>query len=186
MIAFTLCALATLAQAPAGPVVISDGSAAVVVYYQGQAWRVNLVTVHPPAPAPVPTPDPGPTPQPAPTPAPTPNPAPNPAPVPSRFGLSPAAKAAALGFSFEQRTKAADAFLTIANRADAGEFSNIQAMTSAHLTAYRAATTLDADKWRTALDPVSHNLAELWTAGKVKTVADLADAWREIAAGLRP
>jgi hypothetical protein len=178
----TLLALAVLVQAPvADPVVISDGSPVVTVYFQGKAWRVSITTVQPtpaPLPAPAPNPAPGPTP-PAPTPAPTPTPASD------RFGLSPAAKTAALGFSFDSRKKAADVFDTLANRADAGEFATPQQMTAAHLDAYRKTLT-DADQWRKALEPVSHRLTELWSNGAVKTVPDLAAAWREIANGIKP
>jgi len=135
------------------------------------------------------TPAPGPAPNPTPIPPnPTPNPpTPVPPPTPSKYGLAawvndkiPAdatarAKAPALAVSFE----------AVAGRIESKELATLKAALSATLDASKATLGDQRAAWKGFSDALEVKLGELYKAKTLATAADLAVAYRELAAGLK-
>lgn len=141
--------------------------------------EVTIGTVPGPGPAP-PGPGPGPDPQPDP---------PQPQPLPDgRYKLAEAARDWAESIPQPARGKAAalaGALDATAAQIAAGVLRDFEAVNAAAKSANNAALGSDRPAWEPFFQSLDKRLGELWDAGQVSDVADMADVFRETATGLR-
>lgn len=135
-------------------------------------------------------PNPGPNPPPNPGPGPAPNPTPT---LPDgRFGLAKTSYLLAVSKVKEPRAKAAhvlaDAFESVASAVAAGAYKTgdqILAATKEANNAALAQANLDPNPWEEFGAELQKSLYEMYKSKKISTTDDYADAWREIATGLK-
>lgn len=84
-----------------------------------------------------------------------------------------------------KRAELAAAFDGVAAKASAGVYSDVQAMTSASTAANREVLQNDIAAWQTWFAKLSQALQNLAAEGKLRSIDDHANAWRDIARGLR-
>lgn len=128
-------------------------------------------------------------PDPPPPPPPPPGPEPQPEPLPDgRFKLAAAAHSWAGQIPAAARSKAsalAGAFDSVAAQIAAGVLTDFEQITPAMRSAKDAALGPDAAAWTPFFESLDSKLGQLWDAEQLTTVADMADAFRELATGLR-
>ncbi len=137
-----------------------------------------------PIPGPTPTPTPGPGPAPTPTPTPT---------LPDgRFGLAKTSFLLATSKVAAPREKAAlaisEAFESIASSVAAGAYKTGDAILKATKDANNSAlasANLSPEPWEEFGTELQKVLYEMYKTKKITTAEDYADAWREIATGLK-
>lgn len=132
-------------------------------------------------------PGPGPTPPPGPDPQPQPDPTPQPLPD-GRYKLAEAARGWAASIPEPAREKAtalAGAIDATAAQIAAGVLKDFEAINAAAKSANNAALGSDRPAWEPFFQALDKRLGELWDAGQVSDVADMADVFRETATGLR-
>lgn len=135
-------------------------------------------------------PKPGPNPPTPPGPDPVPNPTPN---LPNgRFGLAKTTYLHAVTKVKEPRAKAAqvlaESFESVASAVAAGAYKTGDQILTATKEANNAAlatVNLDPNPWEDFGAELQKTLYELYKSKKIATAEDYADAWREIATGLK-
>ncbi len=133
---------------------------------------------------------------PGPTPTPTPGPGPAPTPTPTlpdgRFGLAKTSFLLATSKVAAPREKAAllmaEAFDSIASSVAAGAYKTADTILKATKDANNAAlasANLSPEPWEEFGNELQKVLYEMYKTKKITTAEDYADAWREIATGLK-
>lgn len=124
-----------------------------------------------------------------PPPGPGPDPDPDPQPLPDgKYKLAAAARDWASAVASPARAKAvalSGSFDSVAAMVAAGTLKDMEGAIEQLRIANNAALGSDRPAWDSFFKSVETRFNELWDAGQISSVEDLAVAWREVATGLR-